>query len=300
MALEHIRRWKVGDVEISRIVEVYGFEDDVGFLLPGATPETLQKYDWLYPHFATPEGKMVISFQAFVIQAGDRRIMLDTCIGNGRTRHFGVFNDMQTTFLEDIASVGCPAESIDTVVCTHLHFDHTGWNTRWDGAAWVPTFPNARYLMVKEEYEDLLHSMEHGDHYTGHVPDSVQPILDAGLVDFVDSNYRITDEMWLFPTPGHTAGHCSLHISSKGEEAVLTGDLMHHPIQVAEPGWLGSFDGDKELAAKTRKAFLEKYGDGGALIIGGHFAEPTAGHVHRDGDSWRFAVQQPAKAKVEA
>jgi glyoxylase-like metal-dependent hydrolase (beta-lactamase superfamily II) len=243
---------------------------------------------------------MVISFQAFVIKAGERRIMLDTCLGNGRTRQFEVFNNLQTSFLDDIASVGCPAESIDTVVCTHLHFDHTGWNTRWDGSAWAPTFPNARYLMVKEEYEDLKHAMVTGAHYTGHVPDSVKPILDAGLVDFVENDHRVTGEMWLFPTPGHTAGHCSLHISSKGEEAVLTGDLMHHPIQCAEPDWLAACDGDKELAAKTRRAFLEKYGDGHSLVIGGHFAEPTAGCVRRDGASWRFSVEQPSRAKVEA
>ncbi len=128
----------------------------------------------------------------------------------------------------------------------------------------------------------------------------MQPILDAGLVDFVENDHRVTDEMWLFPTPGHTAGHCSLHISSGAREAVLTGDLMHHPVQVAEPDWLGSFDGDKELAAKTRRVFLDTYADGGALVIGGHFAEPTAGHVCRDGASWRFAALQPAKTKVEA
>ena len=127
MAREHIRTWKVGDLEVSRIVEVYGFADNLGMLWEDGGAEDLQRYPWLYPHFATPDGLMVISFQAFVVKTPTRRIMVDTCLGNDRKRHFAVFNDLQTSFLDDIAAVGCPAESIDTVLCTHLHFDHTGW-----------------------------------------------------------------------------------------------------------------------------------------------------------------------------
>ena len=292
MALEHVRRWMVGEVEVSRIVEVYGFADNLSMLFEGGSPELLRKYDWLFPHFATPEGQMVISFQAFVVKVGERRIMVDTCLGNDRQRHFAVFNDMQTSFLDDIASVGCPADSIDTVLCTHLHFDHTGWNTRRVDGKWVPTFPNARYLMASSEFADLRHAQEDGGHYTGHIADSIQPVLDAGLVDFIDVPHQVLPEIRLFPTPGHTAGHCSVHISSCGEDAVITGDLMHHPIQCAEPDRPGNFDGDKPLAAQTRRAFLERYGDGRSLVIGSHFAEPTAGHVVPDGPAWRFNARE--------
>ena len=292
MALEHVRRWMVGEVEVSRIVEVYGFADNLSMLFEGGSPELLRKYDWLFPHFATPEGQMVISFQAFVVKVGERRIMVDTCLGNDRQRHFAVFNDMQTSFLDDIASVGCPADSIDTVLCTHLHFDHTGWNTRRVDGKWVPTFPNARYLMASSEFADLRHAQEDGGHYTGHIADSIQPVLDAGLVDFIDVPHQVLPEIRLFPTPGHTAGHCSVHISSRGEDAVITGDLMHHPIQCAEPDRPGNFDGDKPLAAQTRRAFLERYGDGRSLVIGSHFAEPTAGHVVPDGPAWRFNARE--------
>jgi glyoxylase-like metal-dependent hydrolase (beta-lactamase superfamily II) len=295
MAIEHVKTWRVGDVEISRIVEVNGFADDLAMLLEGGGPEDLARYPWLAPHFATPEGKMVISFQAFVVKTPERRIMVDTCIGNDRTRHFGVFNDMQTSFLEDIAAVGCPAESIDTVLCTHLHFDHTGWNTRRVDGKWVPTFPNARYLMSRAEFEDLQHEIRTGGHYTGHVPDSIQPVLDAGLVDFIDIPHQPAPEIRLFPTPGHTAGHCSVHISSRGEEAVITGDLMHHPIQCAEPDRPGNFDALKEVACRTRREFLQSYGDGRALVIGSHFADPTAGRVVRDGQAWRLDVSERAK-----
>jgi glyoxylase-like metal-dependent hydrolase (beta-lactamase superfamily II) len=290
MALEHVRTWKIGKVEVSRIVELYGFDDDIAMLFQGGTPDLLLKYPWLQPHFATPAGRMILSFQAFVVKAGGRRIMVDTCIGNDRQRQFGVFNNMQTSFLEDIAAVGCPAESIDTVLCTHLHFDHTGWNTRLVDGKWVPTFPNARYLIARGEYEDLKHAMAHGGHYTGHVPDSVQPVLDAGLVDFIDYDHQVTPEIRLFPTPGHTAGHCSVHISSEGQDAVITGDLMHHPVQCAEPDREGNFDGDKPMACRTRREFLERFCDGRSLVIGSHFPEPTAGKLARDGAGWKLEV----------
>ncbi len=157
---------------------------------------------------------------------------------------------------------------------------------------WVPTFPNARYLMASSEFADLRHAQEDGGHYTGHIADSIQPVLDAGLVDFIDVPHQVLPEIRLFPTPGHTAGHCSVHISSRGEDAVITGDLMHHPIQCAEPDRPGNFDGDKPLAAQTRRAFLERYGDGRSLVIGSHFAEPTAGHVVPDGPAWRFNARE--------
>jgi len=126
MAIEHVRTWKIGKVEVSRIVEVNGFADDIAMLFQGGTPQLLLQYPWLQPHFATPEGKMVLSFQAFVVKAGDRRMMVDTCIGADRQRQFPIFNDLQTSFLHDIAAVHFPHETIHTVLCTHLHYDHGG------------------------------------------------------------------------------------------------------------------------------------------------------------------------------
>jgi glyoxylase-like metal-dependent hydrolase (beta-lactamase superfamily II) len=295
MAIEHIRKWTVGGVEIWRIVELNDHRDPFAILLDGCTPEQALSYDWLAPHFVTPDGQMRISFQAFVIRAGDRRIMVDTCIGNDRERQYGVFTHMQTSFLADIASVGCPAESIDTVLCTHLHFDHTGWNTKLVDGRWVPTFPNARYLFGRAEWEDLQHHLpEGGGHYVGHLPDSIQPVIDAGLVDFVDSHHRVTDEISLIPTPGHTAGHVSVKIQSRGQSAVITGDLMHHPIQCAVPEHLGNFDAARERAAQTRVKFLGDTEGGETLVIGSHFVDPTAGYVSRTGSaSWRFDTEKP-------
>src|SRR5690606_13758753 len=153
MAIETMCTWQIGDVEITRIVEVNAWEDDISMLLPDATPATVQAYPWLVPHYATPEGKMIISFQCFVMRTKTRQIMLDTCIGNDRKREFDVFTNMQTSFLADLAHAGFKPEEIDTVLCTHLHFDHVGWNTHLKDGKWVPTFPNARYLFGKQEYE---------------------------------------------------------------------------------------------------------------------------------------------------
>src|SRR5258707_13524664 len=152
MAAEHIRHWRVGDVDIARIVEVYGFEDDISMLLPDATPQYVQQFGWLAPHFATRDGRMIISFQCFVLRSKGRTAMIDTCIGNDRRREFQVFCNMQNTFLEDLSSAGFPAGQVTDVLCTHLHADHVGWNTRLVDGRWVPTFPQARYIMSVVEH----------------------------------------------------------------------------------------------------------------------------------------------------
>jgi glyoxylase-like metal-dependent hydrolase (beta-lactamase superfamily II) len=292
MAIEHIRHWKIGDVEVARIVEVNNWEDDIAMLLPDGKAEFVQKFPWLLPHFATPAGKMLISFQCFVLKSRDKRVMIDTCIGADRQREFPVFCNLQTTFLEDLAHAGFPRDTINTVMCTHLHFDHVGWNTQLVNGKWVPTFPKARYLFGKQEYDHWQHLRDTGGyHNVDHLADSIDPIVQAKLAEFVGTDYRLTDEVWFEPTPGHTPGHVSVHIRSRGEEAVITGDMMHHPIQFAVPDIHGNFDMDKEVGAKTRRGFIERYADKKVMIIGSHFCGPTAGWIVRDGAAWRLAVK---------
>jgi glyoxylase-like metal-dependent hydrolase (beta-lactamase superfamily II) len=292
MAIEHIRHWQIGDVEVARIVEVNNWEDDIAMLLPDGKAEFVQKFPWLVPSFATPAGKMLISFQCFVLRSRDKRVMIDTCIGADRQREFPVFCNLQTTFLQDLAAAGFPRETINTVMCTHLHFDHVGWNTERVNGKWVPTFPQAQYLFGKQEYEHWMHLREtHGYHNVDHLADSIDPIMEAKLAQLVGPDYRLTDEVWFEPTPGHTPGHVSVHIRSRGEEAVITGDMMHHPIQLAVPDIHGNFDMDKGLGAKTRRAFVERYADKRVMIIGSHFCEPTAGWIVRDGVAWKLATK---------
>jgi glyoxylase-like metal-dependent hydrolase (beta-lactamase superfamily II) len=290
MVAHHIKHWKIGDVEIARIVEVNAFPDDLSMLFKDGTPEMLLGHEWLKPHFVTPEGKMIISFQAFAVKSQGKSMMIDTCIGADRKRPYDVFCNMQTSFLDDLRIAGFPVAGIDTVLCTHLHFDHVGWNTQLVDGKWVPTFPNARYLFSAREWEHWSKA-DRSDIHAAHLDDAVQPIIDANLADFVSTDHRITDEVWLEPTHGHTPGHCSVHISSRGQQAVITGDLMHHAIQMALPDKPGNFDMDPPTAAATRRAFLERYEDRKALVIGSHFPDPTSGWILRDGPAWRFEVE---------
>ena len=289
MAAEHIRHWRVGDVEIARIVEVNAWEDDIAMLLPGAKPELVQKYGWLRPHFATADGRMILSFQCFVLRSRGKAVMIDTCIGNDRQREFDVFTNMRTTFLDDLRVAGFPPEAMHAVLCTHLHFDHVGWNTMKVNGKWVPTFPQARYLFGRREYQHWQHlEATGGYHHMAHLTDAIEPITAAGLAEFIDPGFQLTDELSLIPTPGHTPGHVSVLIRSRGEEAVITGDLMHHPIQLALPSTPGNFDMDKEQGARTRLEFVQRFANRPALVIGSHFSDPTAGHIVSDGAAWKL------------
>jgi glyoxylase-like metal-dependent hydrolase (beta-lactamase superfamily II) len=287
MAVEHIKHWNIGDVEIARLVEVNAFEDNLWMLWKDETAEFLKRHAWVHPHFATPEGLMKISFQCFVLRSRGKSVMIDTCIGADRKREYDVFCNIKTTFLDDMKAAGFPPSSITTVLCTHLHFDHVGWNTHLVNGKWVPTFPQARYLFGRKEYEHWCHMRATGGYHDfEHLHDSIDPVFEAGLVDLIETEHQITDEVSLFPTPGHTPGHVSVLIRSRGEEAVITGDLMHHPIQLSYPMRHANFDMDKDQGALTRQAFVDRFGGKKVVVIGSHFPDPTSGSIVRDGDQW--------------
>jgi glyoxylase-like metal-dependent hydrolase (beta-lactamase superfamily II) len=297
MAIDTLRTWKIGDVEITRIVEVNNWEDDITMLLPEATPETVLAYPWLQPHFATPEGKMIISFQCFIMRTPQHRIMLDTCIGADRQREFDIFTNMQSDFLDDLAHAGFAPDDIDLVLCTHLHFDHVGWNTRLVDGAWVPTFPNARYLFGRREYEHWAMLQEtNGYHDLNHMYDAVQPVVDAGLVDLIEHDHRVCPELTLWPTPGHTPGHVSIVVESQGRRAVVTGDMMHNPIQLELPDQDARFDMDQARARRTRVEFVDELANSATLVIGTHFSDPTGGWIVRDAAGCRLE-SQPASGR---
>jgi glyoxylase-like metal-dependent hydrolase (beta-lactamase superfamily II) len=292
MAVENIRKWQVGDVEIVRIVEINAHQDPFTMLSSDFTPEIAMRHPWLAPNFMTPDGTMKISFQCFVVRSGNERIMIDTCIGNDREREFPVFSNLQGPFLEDLAASGYPRETITKVICTHLHSDHVGWNTMKVNGRFVPTFPNARYLFGRKEY-DAWQAMKrdpNNHHDMRHIVDAVEPVMEAGLVDFVEPNAALTDDVSLFPTPGHTPGHVSIRIVSNGREAIITGDMMHHPLQFAEPDFHNNFDLDPKKALLTRKAFYTSVADSEILVIGTHFCHPTSGYVIRNGQAWKLKV----------
>ena len=280
-----MNRWMVGDVKITRVVEQEAVSD-ASYLLKDGTPENIGTVPWLRPHFADDAGSVRMSVHTFVVESQGDRIMVDTCIGNDKSRTFAGMNRLQLPFLADLAAAGFSRDSMDRVLCTHLHVDHVGWNTMLCDGVWVPTFPNARYLVGRKEWEYC--SKDETAQTREFVDDSVLPLFDAGLVELVESDQRLTDEVWLEPTPGHTAGHHSVRVSSRGEDAVITGDLMHHPVQIAHPEWGSYFDFDYEQAIATRRQFVERYGDTPVLVLGTHFATPTAGRIVRDGSRWRL------------
>jgi glyoxylase-like metal-dependent hydrolase (beta-lactamase superfamily II) len=185
-------------------------------------------------------------------------------------------------------AVGWTRERVDAVVCTHLHVDHVGWNTMRVDGQWVPTFPHARYLIGRREYEHWRGEDE--GETQAILGDSVQPIFDAGLADLVELDHRISPEIRLIPSTGHTPGHVCVRIESEGEAAVITGDMSHHPCQMAHPDWSPAFDGDPAAAAVTRGRLFAEWADQPVLVIGTHYATPTAGRVRRDGDAFRFEV----------
>ena len=284
--VETTGRWKIGDVSITKVVELMQCQD-LSWLIPAATPEAIQTMDWLVPHFADEQGLGKLSVHALIVESQGQKILVDTCIGNDK--HLPGMDDWsgrQSEFLSDLAAAGAPAESVDTVLCTHLHVDHVGWNTRLENGSWMPTFRNARYLWNSTEY--AYWDKAPGEMFESIMSESVRPVLDAGLVDLVDGDFEVTHEVRLEPTPGHTPGHVSVHITSRGEEAIITGDFIHHPAQCAHPDWSSSFDIDARQGIETRRKFFDRYADSPVLIIGTHFAGVTAGRIVRDGEVWRL------------
>ena len=284
-----MNQWQIGKIKITRILELE-MTGGTRFILPDATREACRPIEWLRPHFMDSDGNLTMSIHALVIDTGERRIVVDTCIGNDKQRPIPAWNRLQTAFLSDLESAGYPRESIDTVLCTHLHVDHVGWNTMWVEDQWLPTFPNASYLLAEKEWrhwestDDPLNSTL--------IADSVQPVFDAGLMQLVDPDHKVCEHVRLKPTPGHTPGHVSVHIESEGQKAIITGDCIHHPCQMTHTHWCSAADYDQVKALATREALLEDLADSPVLVIGTHFATPTAGHVRRsrNGGYWLDVV----------
>jgi glyoxylase-like metal-dependent hydrolase (beta-lactamase superfamily II) len=282
-------KWTIGGVTVTKLVELEA-TGGTSFLLPQATPEAILPMTWLRPHFADHNGRLRMSIHSFLVETAERRIIVDTCLGNGKqNRRAPHWNGRDGPFLADLAAAGYAAESIDTVLCTHLHVDHVGWNTRLVDGKWVPTFARAQYLMGRAEFEHWRTVPDRPD-MAYILSDSVTPIIEAGLARMVETDECICEEITLVPTPGHTPGHVSVMIQSRGEHALITGDFMHHPCQIARPDWSTLVDTDPDQAVATRRDMFGRLAGTPVLVLGTHFAGVTAGWIVRDGDTYRLDI----------
>lgn len=290
--------WTIGAVRVTSLLESLQAVPATG-VIEAMTPEAVAPHlGWLQPDYVTEDLLVRIAIQSMLVESGGTRILVDTCFGNDRTLPYPGMPVFHTDFLERLHAAGFGPDHVDVVVCTHLHFDHVGWNTRLVDGRWVPTFPNAQYLFGRQEYE---HWQDHEDFHID-LTDNVEPVVAAGLHRLVEPDHQMTPEVRLVPTPGHTPGHVSVRIDSEGASALIGGDMLHHPAQVVEQGWASAPDYDKEQAVATRRRVLTSLADTNTLFIGTHFAAPAAGHVRGDdqrGWSWSpLRQQQPVAGSL--
>jgi glyoxylase-like metal-dependent hydrolase (beta-lactamase superfamily II) len=268
---------RLGDITINRILELEAPYARLLELFDEALPEAVEPHrHWLEPKALDPEtGKIILPVQSYLLRTRHHIILIDTCIGC-RKSYDGdpEWKDRRDeAWLGNLAAAGVGPENIDYVFCTHLHADHCGWNTRLVDGRWTPTFPNAKYILAADEYA----ACEAGGTAVFH--ENVLPIMEAGQAALVDMDYALDDEVWLTPAPGHTAGHVAVNIASQGRNAVMIGDMMHSPIQLAHPEWSPSSDHDPALSALTRQRFLDSHCETDILVLTAHFPSPSVGHV---------------------
>jgi len=281
----------VGDITIHRIVEQQnGFRAAREFL-PTLTAESLdENRAWLAPEALDKDDRLILCFQSYVVRTPHHTVLVDSCIGNDKDRPGRPtwHRKTDTAFIDGLAAIGLSVQDIDVVMCTHLHADHVGWNTRLQDGRWVPTFPRARYLFSARE---LAHwTAENAKTPIAAMVDSVLPIVAANRADLITSDHALNDHVRLLPTPGHTPDHFAVRLGRGGDMAVLTGDLIHSPLQARYPEMSMFADSDPIQAATTRRAFLERYCDTPTLCCTAHFPAPSAGHIKRWGEGFRCDI----------
>lgn len=282
----------IGEFTVHSVIEHVAPYIAAAEMLPSATPEALAAHmDWMAPaHFDPASGYLIMAFQSFVLQTPRHTILIDTCVGEDKERNNPGFHMKKWPWMDNLHALGLTPADIDIVMCSHLHPDHVGWNTRLQDGRWVPTFPNAQYVFARDEYQYWEEQNAQGAERVGMVfHDSVLPVMEAGQAILVDSDHAVEDGVWLEPTPGHSPGHVIVNVESQGKRGALIGDLMHHPVQVPHPDWSTCFCWDKEMSAASRTRFVDHHADAGTLVLPIHFAGSTAGQIVDAGGTPKFA-----------
>ncbi len=285
----------IGEFSLNRVIESEEPLFDAATFLPDSTPDVIEaNREWLFPKFIDPStSKLIITVQSYILKTPRYTILIDACVGNDKDRPARpMWHRMNNPYLADLAAAGVQPEEVDFVMCTHLHVDHVGWNTRLVDGRWVPTFPNAKYIFGKKELEFWMEREKTGEE--GPVPnvyaDSIGPVMDANQAVLVDMDHQFDNGIWFEPAPGHTPGNFVINLESGNKKAVLTGDVMHHPIQLARPEWSSRACEDRVQSAATRRALIERYADTDTMIAPAHFASPSTGHICSHGDHFRFKL----------
>jgi glyoxylase-like metal-dependent hydrolase (beta-lactamase superfamily II) len=283
----------IGDVSIDQVVEQRGPSFAPEFLFPDWDPVVLEGHRKLMVPdcFNEQEGRLISSIHSWVLRTPHHTILIDSCAGNHKRRpSLPRFHQLNLPFLERLNDTGISPEEVDYVMCTHLHVDHCGWNTRLLNGRWVPTFPNAKYVFSKAEYEHWQRSAGSEGVNAGVYEDSVLPVVESGQMELVEGECMAGAGLLFQPTPGHTAGHVAIALQSGGHRAIFSGDVMHQPLQVFYPDWNSAFCEHAELARSSRRWLLEHAAETRATVFTGHFAATSAGRITRRGDGfdWRF------------
>ena len=276
---------QIGEVEVWRILELNGPFLTPERLFPNAGPAVAEIIERHMPGGLCPDsGRLILPVQGFLLKTPTHVILVDSCVGNDKTNNSikDWHQRSDTRFLSALAAAGVTREDVDYVMCTHLHVDHVGWNTMLVEGRWVPTFPNAKYLLPADDEE--LQRERATDMYT----ESVLPVIEAGQAEKVSAGHMLGDYITLVPTPGHTPGHVSVQIESGGRAALITGDAIHTTAQCWHAEWLFQFDEDAEQAVASRRRLLETAADTRSVVLGTHFKLPSIGHVVAEGDAFRW------------
>ena len=284
---------KLGNLTIHRIVEQEGPFFDMLKFFPTLTKELLEENRaWLRPRFVDPADQLMLCIQSYLVRTPHHNILVDTCVGNHKPRPTRPFWNMMKSdrFEKGLAATGLSISDIDFVMCTHLHVDHVGWNTRLQDGRWVPTFPKARYVFADRELEYWTKRQKDDATTCPWVTDSVLPIVAANRVDIVKSQYAFNDLVNLIPTPGHTIDHYSVQVGRPGADAIIGGDMIHSPLQARYPELGMMADFDSQQAGVSRRELFGRVCDTSTVVCTAHFPSPSRGRIVRWRDAFDFAA----------
>jgi glyoxylase-like metal-dependent hydrolase (beta-lactamase superfamily II) len=281
----------IGDITATRIEEQLGPGFDPALMFPDFDPAVIDEHrHWLVPHhYDEGAGRFISSIHSWLLRVGGQNILIDTCSGNHKERPgFDRFHMLDTPWLDRLADAGVAPEEIDMVLCTHLHVDHAGWNTRLEDGRWVPTFPNAKYVFSHTDHAFWEERFKSGevDVNSRTYQDSVLPVVAAGQAMMIDGEHDLAAGLLVEPAPGHTPGHVLLKAESGGDRALFSGDIMHQAIQVYYPDWNSMFCELPDEARATRRRVLEHCAETGALLMPAHFGYPHVARIGRAGDGF--------------